>query len=202
MEQLVQDLDRKHPDWSSRQIEAELELLAPVGYGYWRENTANLRARFRQIQRWRRGQASSAGPSPTAPLFHRIWPIGERQRRALDPTFTPGSAVIHASHRAFLRNCAPEPLREVRAKLAGVEVAYEPVLHPQGFLEIRWVRNPAVRQAALEAEDSEVLQHTLDVEFAAERGLRRGHLKGVLSMSASDGWFAFEADDGQRKEIE
>lgn len=198
---MVQDLDRKHPEWSSRQIESELELLAPVGYGYWRENTENPRARLRQIQRWRKGgSAPVAATSP--PQFHHLWPVGERQRHAVDATFTPGAAPAHASHRTFLRNCAPEPLREVRAKIGGVEVGYEPVLHPQGFMELLWVRNPAVRQAALDAEDAAVLGHTLEVDFATHRGSRRGRLKGVLSMNASDGWVTFEADDGQRKEIE
>jgi len=201
LEQLVHQVERQHPDWSSRAVEHELEALAPVVYGHWKDETPNLEARLRQVQRWRKGFRSP--PRPRAPsLYRHIWPVGERQRQELDPTYMARPTRLRASHRIFLRNCSSDPVQELRARLAGREVAYEPSLLPGRFVEVDWSRHEELRKWLLESGDHATRPCKLSVEFATDRGTRSGRFDGELELDSTDGWRAFVASDGSRKEIE
>lgn len=202
LERLVQLVDRKHPDWSSRKIESELEILAPVSYGNWRENTQNLAARLRQVQRWRRGASGQPAPKAGPLPFPLLWPIGERQRAKIDPEFAARPTTVQASHRIFLYNCSAETVRSVRILLGGREVAYEPAIAPGKFAEVFWQKNSAVRAGALAAASAERIPYRLHVQFAVAKGTKRANLEGHLTLDASFGWISFTADDGQQKEIE
>jgi hypothetical protein len=202
LERLVQVLERKHPEWSASRIEAELEILAPVDYGYWKDNTPVPRARHRQVQRWRTGDKGTVRRSSVRPPFQYVWPVGERQRHALDPEFQPRATGLRASHRIFVHNCSEETLREVRVRLGDREVAYEPAMEPGKLTEIHWVKNDAIRAAALAAVGHERIPHDLQVEFAFSKGLKIGHLEGELTMDATEGWTSFTSGGGVAKEIE
>ncbi|MCI4350773.1 MAG: hypothetical protein L3K15_04600 [Thermoplasmata archaeon] len=202
LERLVQTLDRQHPDWPAADIERELAQRAAVSYGNWTDDTPSLESRLRQVQRWRTG-FRAAGPLARAKTAYTfLWPMGEKQRQGVEPSFRARPALRRASHRIFVYNCSSETLRELRAKVGGVEVAYEPALIPQGFAELHWTRNPAILEGLLRAEDRTTLRHPLEVEFAVANGTRRASLKGDLSLEANDGWVAFRASDRSEKEIE
>jgi hypothetical protein len=183
-------------------MEAELEQLSPVAYGGWKDGTPILRARHRQVKRWRTGASVAGRKAPARLPFQLVWPIGERQRQSIDPTFSARSTRLRASQRLFLHNCSEETVRELRVRLGGEEVAYEPALEPHAVTEIHWVRNPAVRAAAFVAEPGQSLRHRLIAEFAVAKGMKRGQLVGELSMHASDGWTSFSSEDGTSKEVE
>jgi len=201
LEQLTQEVERTHPDWSARRVERELEALAPVVYGHWKDETPNLEARLRQVQRWRKGFRSP--PRPRAPsLYRHIWPVGERQRQELDPTYVARPTRLRASHRVFLRNCSSDPIQELRARLAGREVAYEPSLLPGHFVEVDWFRDEDILKWLLESGDHATRPCKLSVEFATDRGTRSGRFDGELELDSTDGWRAFVAIDGSRKEVE
>jgi hypothetical protein len=201
LEQLAQDVDREHPDWLSRDVERELEALAPVVYGHWKDRTPILRARLRQIQRWRKGYRNP--PKAAAPALYRyVWPVGERQREALEPGFVARPTRLRASHRVFLYNCSAEPIREVRVRLTGKEAAYEPVIPPGKFTEVDWYRDEAIQQALASSGEHAQLRYPLKVEFAVEKGRRKGRLEGVLELDASDGWVTFVASDGSKRDLE
>lgn len=202
LERLVQLIERRQSDWSAREIERELSAQAPVSYGNWKDDTPNLRARLRQVQRWRSGVRGN-GRRETARLAYTfLWPMGEHQRRSLDPTFPARDIPRRASHRIFLYNCSSETVREVRAKVDRMEVTYEPALAPGGFTELHWTRNPTIREGLLRSSEHQLLQHSLDVEFAVSNGVKRASLKGVLRLDATDGWTGFLAHDRSEKEIE
>jgi hypothetical protein len=201
LERAVQKLDREHADWAAPIIERELEVVAPVAYGNWKDTTPNLRARLRQIQRWRGGARTPPRPKLKLP-FRYLWPLGESQRNVVDPAFAAPRRARRASHRIFLQNCSTETVREIHVRLGGREVGYEPTLGPGGFLELRWTNNPAIRATALEATENEALYFPLAVEFAVRNGRGRASLEGRLTMAASDGWTEFRAIDGQIREIE
>lgn len=202
LERLVQDLDRKHPEWTSRQIETELELLAPVAYGGWKDDTPVLRARHRQVQRWRTGDRGAPHPPASRLPYQYLWPVGEQQRKVIEPGFAARPTRLHASHRVFLHNCSEETLREVRVELGGREVAYEPALAPGKCMEVHWVRNDAIRAATFRCTGHEPIRHVLAAEFAYSRGTRRACLEGELTMDATDGWTAFASRGGPSKEVE
>jgi hypothetical protein len=201
LEQFTQDVERVHPDWSARQVERELEALAPVVYGHWKDETPNLEARLRQVQRWRKGFRSPPRPRATS-LFRHIWPVGERQRQELDPTYVARPTRLKASHRVFLRNCSSDPIQELRARLAGREAAYEPSLLPGHFVEVGWSLDEDLQRWLLESTDHAIRSCKLSVEFATDRGTRSGRFDGELELDSTDGWRAFIARDGSRKEIE
>jgi hypothetical protein len=201
LERLAQQIERSHPEWSAREVEAELDRLAPVAYGRWREDTPNGPARLRQVQRWRTGFRSPRKPLVHLP-FRYLWPLGERQRQALEPSFPAASRSARASHRVFLQNCGEETLRELRAHVGDREVAYEPVLRPMQFAEVAWTRNEDVMAAALAARSRETLRFRLTVEFAVSNGARRARLDGELLLDPDEGWTGFLSSDGQSKEIE
>lgn len=202
LERLVLTLERQHPDWSASEIEVELSQRAPVAHGNWRSDTPNLRARLRQVQRWRTGSTAGGRPLKTKLSYTFLWPMGERQRQALEPSYPARERSRRASHRLFLYNCSTETVRELRAKMGAVEVAYDPALSAGAFTEIHWTREPTIRSNLLAAKDHQMLQHALAVEFAVSNGTKRAILKGTLSLDATDGWTAFRGSDGTEKEIE
>jgi len=202
LERLVLVLERQHPDWSAREIELELAQRAPASHGNWTSDTPNLRTRLRQVQRWRTGARGRAGRPRTQPAYTYLWPMGEKQRQAVEPSFPARATSLRASHRLFLRNCSSETVRELRAKLGRTDVDYEPALPPGGFTELHWTRNPAIRDGLLAAADHQILLHPLEVEFAVSNGTKRALLKGELSLDATDGWTSFRASDQSAKEIE
>ncbi|MCI4365050.1 MAG: hypothetical protein L3K10_03175 [Thermoplasmata archaeon] len=201
LERLTQNVERVHPDWLARQVERELEALAPVVYGHWKDETPSLEARLRQVQRWRKGFRSPPRPR-ASPLYRHIWPVGERQRQELDPQYIARPTRLKASHRVFLRNCSPDSVQELRARLAGEEVAYEPSLLPGHFVEVDWSRHEELLRWLLESSDHATRRCKLSVEFATDRGTRSGRFDGELDLDSTDGWQAFVASDGSRKEIE
>jgi hypothetical protein len=201
LEQLTQGVERAHSDWSARRVERELEALAPVVYGHWKDETPSLEARLRQVQRWRKGFRSP--PRPRAPsLYRHIWPVGERQRQELDPKYVARPTRLRASHRIFLRNCSSDPIQELRARLAGREVAYEPSLLPGQFVEVDWSRLEELLKWLLESGEHAMRSCKLSVEFATNRGTRTGRFDGELELDSTDGWRTFVASDGSGKEIQ
>lgn len=202
LEALVQSVDRKHPEWSSAQVEKELETLSPVLYGNWKDDTPKARSRSRQIQRWRTGQGGPGHRGRERLPFHYLWPVGERQRHAIEPEFALPNRGVRASHRVFLYNCSPETLRELRVRLAGQDVAYEPAVAAGKFAEVHWTKSGKIRAAALAARGNERLVHPLIAEFAVAGGMKRAMLEGDLTMLASDGWVSFACREGESKEIE
>ena len=201
LERLTQEIDREHPDWNAREIERELELRSPVVYGHWKDGTPILEARLRQVQRWRKGVRYPARTRTSLP-FRYAWPVGEKQRRALDPTYGAGHPVHRATHRVFLYNCSEETLRELRMLLGGREVGYEPALPPGHFAEVVWTRNPAIRSAALGSAARARIAFPFRAEFAIVRGTRSAGLAGQLLLDTEDGWISFSSSDGQSKELE
>lgn len=202
LERLVQDLDRQHPDWPALEFERELAHRAAVSYGNWKDETPNLESRLRQVQRWRTGFRSGGQLARAQVAYTFVWPVGEKQRQGLEPSFPARPALRRASHRVFLYNCSAEILREVRAKIGGVEVAYDPALAPAGFAELHWTRNPSIKASLLRTPDNETLRFPLEVAFAVSNGTKRASLKGDLRMEANDGFVAFRASDRSEKEIE
>lgn len=202
LERLVQDLHRIHPDWPSSRIETELELLAPLAYGNWKEDAPVLRTRHRQVQRWRTGEKGTARKGTMRLPFQYLWPVGEKQRHQLDSEFRARATNLRASHRIFLHNCSTETLREVRVQLDGKDVAYEPSLEAGKLTEIHWVRNQDIRSAALVAAPHQLISHELRAEFAFAKGMRQARLEGALTMDSSDGWLSFVSERGPSKEIE
>lgn len=194
-------VDRQHPDWPARAIERELESRAPVEYGHWKDDTPTLAARLRQVQRWRKGYRSP--PKPPAPSLYRyVWPVGERQRQELEPTFVARPTRVKASHRLFLYNCSAEPIREVHVKLAGKAAAYEPVIPSGKFAEIDWYKDEAIHRDLIAGTDHGHLRYPLLVQFAVDKGRRSGRLEGELVLDASDGWVGFTAHDGSARDLE
>lgn len=202
LERRVQDIEREHPDWSARLVEKELESLAPVAYGNWKDGTPNPLARLRQVQRWRRGSKARPASASLQPLFPYLWPMGEQQRQGMEPEFKARPSVSRGSHRLFLYNCSPEAVRDVRVRVAGQELSYEPAVPPGKFAEVHWIRSDAIRQAALSAAPAQLLRHRLLVEFVVARGTKRARLEGELTLDPGQGWVSFTSRDGRQKEIE
>jgi hypothetical protein len=201
LETLVQQVERQHPDWPARSIERELEALAPVVYGQWKEDTPGLHARLRQVQRWRKGYRNPPKPA-AASLYRYLWPVGERQRQEIDPGFVARSTRLRASHRVFLHNCSGEEIREVHIRLDGKEAAYEPVVPNGKFAEVDWYRDEAIQRALVSSNDHARLRYPMAAEFAVDKGRRKGRLEGELLLDASDGWVAFVARDGSQRDLE
>jgi hypothetical protein len=201
LERRVQDLDRKHPDWRASEIERELESLVPVAYANWRDRTPSRGSRLRQVQRWRGGIPGPRRRAPP-PQFQHLWPVGERQRQELDPAFSARPTRVRASHRIFLYNCSPEILREVRTRLEGQEVGYEPALPPGRLAEIFWFRSPVVLAAIRSAASNTTMSHPLVVDYALSKGTRRARLEGALLLHSDDGWTGFRSKQGMEKEVE
>ena len=202
LEHQVQRIERSHPDWTASRVEKELESLAPVAYGTWRADTPLARSRLRQVQRWRGGsRGRDAGRGPVH-LFPYLWPVGERQRKEVDPAFTPSPVVAAGSWRIFLYNCGPEVVRDVRVFVDGQPLDYAPSIVTGRFSEIHWQREQRVRATALRLESAEPSRHDLRVEFVIARGTREARLVGELLLDPQQGWVHFDGQDGRSREIE
>lgn len=202
LELAVQRLEREHPDWPARRLERELEGRAPVAYGQWREETPVLRSRLRQVQRWRTGaKGRETGRGPVH-LFPYLWPVGERQRKEVDPTFSPSPVVASGSWRIFLYNCGPEVVRDVRVIVDGSALDYSPSILTGRFAEIHWQRQEGLRSSALIAQPGEPSGHELNVEFVIQKGTREARLSGTLFLDPLQGWVHFAGHDGRAREIE
>lgn len=201
LERRVQDLDREHPDWSAREIERELAEVAAVAYGDWRESTPEELSRLRAVQRWRGAGARSLAAQQAKVLFPYVWPLGERQRHELEPSFAPSTRVASGSWRVFLYNCSPETLREMHVVLDGTPVGYSPFLSMGKFTELHWQRDAAAKAATM-GYDTAPSRHDLLVRFVIAKGTREARLAGTLLLEGAQGWVAFDGGDGRTKEIE
>ncbi|HZY92493.1 MAG TPA: hypothetical protein VFG07_06975 [Thermoplasmata archaeon] len=202
LEHQVQRLEREHPDWRASRLEKELEAVSPVAYGSWRSDTPVLRSRLRQVQRWRIGAKGRDAGRGSAHLFPYLWPVGERQRKEVDPTFSPSPVVATGSWRIFLYNCGPEVVRDVRVYVDGSPLDYAPSILTGRFSEIHWQRQEGLRSNALLSQRSEPSPHELKVEFVIARGTREAQLAGTLVLDSFQGWVHFAGRDGRTREIE
>src|SRR5580693_1345995 len=87
LERAVQALERQDPKRSAAAVEKALLERSPVAYGPWKDETPNLRSRLRAIQRWRSGSRGRGGSSGHSQLFPYLWPVGERQRKEVEPEY-------------------------------------------------------------------------------------------------------------------
>lgn len=202
LEEEVQRIERAHPEWSASQVESELAARLPVVHGAWAEETPVLRSRLRQVQRWRTGSRGRAASHGVHHLFPYLWPMGERQRREVDPGFTPSPVVASGSWRVFLYNCGPEVVRDVRVFLDRAALDYAPSILTGRFSEVHWQRREEIRTTSLLAMDPEPSRHALRVEFVIARGTRQAVLEGELLLHPQQGWIHFEGRDGRAREIE
>ena len=200
--QQTQALDREHPEWNARELDAELAMRAPVAYGSWAESTPELASRRRSIQRWRGPEGSGAAPRAAGLLFPYLWPVGERQRHELEPGYVPSSRLSAGSWRIFLYNCSPETVREIHVTLDRAVVGYSPFLLPGRFTELLWQRVPAIKEVALADVEPRLSDHPLRVLFVLARGTREGRLEGTLRLRNDQGWAEFDGGGGRRKELE
>jgi hypothetical protein len=198
----VEDLHRDHPDWYARQIEAELASRSPVAYGSWVDETKGLAARLRSIQRWRGGGGGAFRGPLTGGTFPFVWPMGERQRQELEPTFQPSRVPRRGSSRLFLYNCGPEVVRDVRISLDGAPIGYAPALPVGRFSEIVWMKVSELRLASLSEGADTPSEHALSVDFVVGKGMHEARLQGTLVLDPSQGWRIFQAGESRSSEIE
>lgn len=201
LERLVQRIEREHPEWPAAAVEAEVGRLAPVAYGSWRDETPARRSRLRSVQRWRRGSRGRDSGKGVRQLFPYVWPVGDRQRRELDPAHDLPHLVVSGSWRLYLYNCGPEVVRDVRVAIDQIEVDYAPAILTGRFNEVHWQRLDALRLGLLSA-GAAPSRHALSVEFVVERGTRQARLAGHVVLDPAQGWIGFESRDGRRREIE
>ncbi len=201
LESDVQRLEREHPRWTASQIERELATRSPVAYEAWRTETPVLRSRLRQVQRWRTGARGRAAGLGVRHLFPYLWPVGERQRKEVDPGFSPSPVVVAGSWRIFLYNCGPEVVRDVRVFLDGGPIDYAPSVLTGRYQEVHWQRHEGIRSSLLQ-EAGEPTRHPLRVEFVLARGTRQAALEGDLLLDPQQGWVHFAGRDGRQREIE
>ncbi len=201
LEREVQRLEREHPKWRAAEIEHELATRAPVAYGSWKAETPNRRSRLRQVQRWRSGARGRDPGRGARALFPYLWPVGERQRKEVDPDFAPSPLVSAGSWRVFLYNCGPEVVRDVRVYLDRVPLDYAPSILTGRYQEVHWQRHESIRGSLLQ-EAAAPSRHPLRVEFVVAKGTRQAVLEGTLLLDPSQGWVHFEGRDGRRREVE
>lgn len=202
LEHEVQQLERSHPDASAAELEHEVRSRAPVAYESWKAETPNLRSRLRAVQRWRRGSRGRDAGKGAVHLFPYLWPIGERQRREVDPGFAPSPVVASGSWRIFLYNCGPEVVRDVRVFLDQSPLDYAPSILTGHFTEIHWQRQESVKASTMAMDGSSLSRHELRVEFVIARGTRQSQLVGDLTLHPSQGWVHFAGKDGRSREVE
>lgn len=202
LEHEVQQLERARPQASAAELEEELKVRAPVAYESWRAETPVARSRLRAIQRWRRGARGRDAGKGAVHLFPYLWPIGERQRREVDPGFSPSPVVASGSWRIFLYNCGPEVVRDVRVFLDRAPLDYAPSILTGHFTEVHWQRQEAVKAATMLVDGSSPTDHELRVEFVIARGTRQSQLVGQLTLHPSQGWVHFTGHDGRAREVE
>ncbi|HTT25999.1 MAG TPA: hypothetical protein VMH90_03430 [Thermoplasmata archaeon] len=202
LERIAQSLERKNGQWSASEIERAIRDVAPVAYGEWTEETPNRRSRLRSVQRWRTGARGRDAGKGAAHLFPYVWPVGDRQRQELDPSWTTSTRNLTGSWRLFLYNCAPEVVRDVRIYLDGEEVDYAPSILVGRFAEVHWQRIEAVRAETLQGDGAPPAEHLLSAEFVIAKGTRHAAIGGRLRLDPGQGWSFFASRDGRRREIE
>lgn len=202
LERQVLRLERSHPDWSAAQMESELESLVPVAFGSWKAETPLRRSRLRAVQRWRRGSRGRDAGRGVQHLFPYLWPVGEQQRREVDPNFAPSTVVSAGSWRVFLYNCGPEVVRDVRVTLDDRPLDYSPSILTGRFSEVHWQRLESLRTGSGLGESGASSQHRLRVEFVIARGTRQAELVGELTLDPLQGWVHFTGRDGRARELE
>ena len=197
----MQSLERDDPKRSAAAVEKELAERNPVAYGAWKEETPTLRSRLRSIQRWRSGGRGRSGGT-VAHLFPYLWPVGERQRKEVEPEFAASTVLAAGSWRIFLYNCSPEVVRDVRVTLDKTEIDYSPSLPMGRFLEVHWQRIEEIRAACLRQDSESTYAHRLNAEFVIARGTKLARVGGELTLDVQQGWVYFGSDDGRRRELE
>jgi hypothetical protein len=202
LERLVQTLERDDPKRSAAAVEKELAARGPVAYGEWVQETPNLRSRLRAIQRWRSGSRGRGGLSGHGQLFPYVWPVGERQRKEVEPEFAASPVLATGSWRVFLYNCSPEVVRDVRVLLDGSEIDYAPSLMVGRFVEVHWQKVDAIKAAFQSQGDDPVSRHRLQAEFVIARGTKQARVLGNLTLNTGQGWTFFASQDGRQREIE
>lgn len=202
LEHEVQQLERARPGASAAELEAELAVRSPVAYESWKTETPVVRSRLRAVQRWRRGARGRDAGKGAVHLFPYLWPIGERQRREVDPGFAPSPVVASGSWRIFLYNCGPEVVRDVRVFLDRAPLDYAPSILTGHFAEVHWQRQESVKAATMAFDASRPSEHELRVEFVVARGTRQSQLVGTLTLHPSQGWLHFAGRDGRAREVE
>jgi hypothetical protein len=202
LEQGVQSLERENPKWSASKIEQALSDRLPLAYGEWKQETANLRSRLRAVQRWRIGARGRDAGRGQRHLFPYVWPVGERQRKEVEPEFHVSGAVVSGSWRLYLYNCSPEVVRDVRVFLDGQEVDYAPSVMVDRFVELHWQRVDKIKSEALAGSSGDPTQHRLLVDFVVARGTRQARVEGDLHLDPTQGWVFFHSRDGRHRELE
>lgn len=202
LERIVQNLERRNSGWTASQLESGVRESAAVAYGEWVEETPNRRSRLRAVQRWRTGARGREAGKGAVHLFPYVWPIGDRQRQELDPSWTTSARNLSGSWRLFLYNCAPEVVRDVRIYLDGEEVDYAPSILVGRFAEVHWQRVDSVRAETLQGEGTPPADHALTAEFVIAKGTRHAAIGGQLRLDPAQGWSFFVSRDGRRREIE
>jgi hypothetical protein len=202
LERIVQTLERRNSGWSARQLEDGVKETGPLAYEEWVAETPNRRSRLRAVQRWRTGARGREAGKAAVHLFPYVWPVGDRQRQELDPTWTTSARALSGSWRLFLYNCAPEVLRDVRISLDGEEIDYSPSILVGRFAEVHWQRIDTLRSETLQGEGASPAEHELTAEFVIAKGTRHAAIAGKLTLHPSQGWSFFASRDGRRREIE
>ncbi|HXQ94643.1 MAG TPA: hypothetical protein VN864_05705 [Thermoplasmata archaeon] len=202
LERLVQTLEREDPKRSAAAVEKELGVRSPVAYGEWAEETPNLRSRLRAVQRWRSGSRGRGGLSGHGQLFPYVWPVGERQRKEVEPEFAASPVLATGSWRVFLYNCSPEVVRDVRVLLDDSEIDYAPSVMVGRFVEVHWQKVEAIKAAFQMQVGSPVSQHRLQAEFVIARGTKAARVLGQLTLDTNQGWVHFASQDGRQRELE
>jgi hypothetical protein len=202
LEQTVQALEREHPDWTAAQIEEELARRVPLSYGSWIDETPELRSRLRAVQRWRIGSRGRYAGTGARHLFPYVWPVGERQRKEMEPTFSTSALRNSGSWRLFLYNCSPEVVRDVRVFLDRAEIDYAPSVLEGRFTEIHWQKVDAIRARCLAQAPPETSSHHFRAEFVIARGTRQATVDGDLTLDVLQGWVHFGSRDGRNRDLE
>jgi hypothetical protein len=202
LERVVQALEREDPKRSAAAVERELATRSAVNYGQWLEETPNLRSRLRSVQRWRSGSRGRGGQSGHSHLFPYVWPVGERQRKEVEPEFGASPVLATGSWRLFLYNCSPEVVRDVRMLLDGSEIDYAPSVLVGRFVEVHWQKVEAIRAACLSQDGDRLSRHRLQAEFVIARGTKQARVEGQLTLDTNQGWVHFGSHDGRQREIE
>jgi len=201
LERAVQSLERTDPKRSAAAVEKELAERSPIAYGEWKEETPTLRSRLRAIQRWRSGGRGRSGGT-VAHLFPYLWPVGERQRKEVEPEFAASPVLATGSWRIYLYNCSPEVVRDVRLSLDQTEVDYAPSILVGRFLEVHWQRIDAVRASVMGGGGDPLTKHKLRAEFVIAKGTKLARVEGDLVLDSNQGWVHFASVDGRKREIE
>jgi hypothetical protein len=202
LEEAVQAAERRSPKSTAAELERELERVAPLAYGAWKEETPVLRSRLRAVQRWRNGSRGRDAGRGAVHLFPYVWPVGDRQRQEVDAAHQVSPAVAAGSWRVFLYNCGPEVVRDVRVFLDRTAIDYAPSVLTGRFQEVHWQRIDAIKSELLTDEGQRVSTHELRVEFVINRGTRHAEILGQLTLHAQQGWIHFQGRDGRGREIE